>query len=234
MLGARSRCMKLFRFILFLTFALAIVSEAAQKLPTPSTANIEKWEKSIAAFETNDKTNAPPKNGILFIGSSSIKRWSTLEQDFPNFPVFNRGFGGSQVADSLHFANRIVLPYEPRQIVMFAGSNDLNAKKSPLQVFADYRAFVRRVHKSLPQTRISYIAITPCEKRIKQIEQVHEANRLVAEFAKKNRKLDFIDTASRMVDSDGNPLPDIFAADKLHLNEKGYAIWTRIIRPYLK
>src|SRR5689334_9747608 len=104
----------------------------------------------INAFADADHDNPPPTNAIVFVGSSSIRLWKTLAQDFPNHQVINRGFGGSQIIDSVNYADRIVFPYKPRQIVMYAGGNDINAKKTPEQVFADYRAFVAKVHAELP------------------------------------------------------------------------------------
>jgi lysophospholipase L1-like esterase len=213
---------------------IAFRAPAASPLPPPSASNFEKWEKSIVAFEQTDAQQAPPKNGILFIGSSSIRGWTTLSEDFPDFPVYNRGFGGSQIADSLHFADRIVLPYRPRQIVMFAGSNDINAGKSPEQVLADYIAFTERIHRQLPETRISWIPITPCFKRWSQIGRVRKANRLVAEYIETDQRLDYINTYDDMLAPDGKPRPDIFKADGLHLNPKGYAVWTGIVRRFLK
>jgi len=205
-----------------------------EKLPNPSASEVERWEKAIAAFEKSDQKNPPPKNGILFIGSSSIRRWGSLAADFPDKPVFNRGFGGSQIADSLHFADRIVLPYRPRQIVMFAGSNDVNSGKSSRQVFADFIAFCTKVHEALPQTRICWIPITPCEKRWSQLEVVKETNAMVADFCRTDTRVDYINTFADMLGEDGKPRADIFAADKLHLNAKGYAVWSKIVKPFLK
>src|SRR3954462_2033114 len=109
------------------------------------------FEKEIEAFEAADKTNPPPKNAILFIGSSSIRMWKDLAKDFPEFQVINRGFGGSEISDSVHYADRIVLPYHPRQIIMYAGGNDIHGGKSPEQVFSDFKAFVGAVRKALPE-----------------------------------------------------------------------------------
>ena len=226
-----------FSLTLVLIGFLAVGAESAVSpdgLPVPSKSNFEKWEKSIAAFEKKDADSPPPSNGILFIGSSSIRGWKTLEKDFPDLPVFNRGFGGSQITDSLHFADRIVLPYRPRQIVMFAGSNDVNAGKEPRQVLADFIAFCAKVHKDLPDTQISWIAITPCFKRWSQFESVKEANELVTEFCRSDKRLDYINTFDHMLAKDGKPRADIFVADGLHLNAKGYEVWTRIVRPFLK
>ncbi|MST00418.1 MAG: hypothetical protein EXS29_03785 [Pedosphaera sp.] len=193
-----------------------------------------KWEKDIAAFEARDKTNAPPKNAILFIGSSSIRLWKTLAADFPEHQVINRGFGGSQVSDSIEFAERIAFPYAPRLIVMYAGGNDINAKKSPEQVLADFKTFVGKVRVKLPKTRIAFISIAGNPARWVQIDRVRAANKLVADFCKTGENLDYIDTHSQMLGSDGQPLPDIFVADRLHMNEKGYVIWKRVVAPHLK
>ncbi len=202
--------------------------------PAQTPAEPSKWEKDITAFEARDKTNPPPKNAILFIGSSSIRLWKTLEKDFPQHPVINRGFGGSQVADSVEFAERIVFPYAPRLIVMYAGGNDLNAKKSPEQVLADFKTFVGKVRVKLPKTRIAFISIAGNPARWAQIERVRAANQLVADFCKNGENLDYIDTHSQMLGADGQPLPDIFVADRLHMNEKGYVIWKRVVAPHLK
>jgi lysophospholipase L1-like esterase len=191
------------------------------------------FEKEILAFEASDRTNPPPRGAILFIGSSSIRLWKTLAQDFPGHRVVNRGFGGSQIIDSVGYADRIVFPYQPKQIVLYAGGNDINAKKTPEQVFADYRAFVKKVHAKLPRTRIAYISIAPNPARWAQVEQVREANRLIAEHTKTDRRLTFIDTFTHMLGADGQPLPDIYVADRLHMNAKGYELWKGIVGPAL-
>ncbi|MFT4689075.1 MAG: lysophospholipase L1-like esterase [Limisphaerales bacterium] len=218
--------------IVLAALVVGTLSRAAE-LPPPSKADVEKWEKSITAFEMADKEQLPPKNGILFIGSSSIKRWKTLAQDFPKFPVYNRGFGGSQIADSRHFADRIVIPYQPRQIVMFAGSNDISKGKSPEQVVADFIAFVGKVHAAHPKIRISWLAITPCTKRWEQFADVTKANKLVSDYCARQNLLDYIHTVPHMM-KDGHPNDDLFVSDKLHLNADGYAIWTKLIAKYLK
>lgn len=193
-----------------------------------------RWEQDIRAFEAVDRTNPPPKNAILFVGSSSIRLWKTLAKDFPDKPVINRGFGGSFISDSVHFADRIVLPHRPRQIVMYAGGNDINAKKTPEQVAADFRAFVEKVHATLPDTRVAYIAIAPNPARWAQVERIKVANQLIAEFCRGNPKLAFIDVFPHMLGADGQPRPEIFVADRLHMNAKGYELWTGLVRPYLK
>ncbi|MGC8744296.1 MAG: SGNH/GDSL hydrolase family protein [Verrucomicrobiia bacterium] len=192
-----------------------------------------RWEKEIRAFEISDSTNKPPENCILFIGSSSIRLWKTLKEDFPDLPVVNRGFGGSQIADSVYYAERIVFPYRPRLIIMYAGVNDIAAGKSPEEVFEDFKTFVKKVHSRLPSTRIGFIAMSTNPARWNQVEKVKKGNKLIREFTLRDPRLFFIDTFSYMIREDGTPKPDIFVEDKLHMNKKGYEIWKNVIRPYL-
>lgn len=192
-----------------------------------------KWEKEIAAFEKADAEKLPPKNAILFIGSSSIRLWKTLAADFPNHKVINRGFGGSQLGDSVHFANRVVIPYRPRQIIVYAGGNDLNAGKEPSVAAGDFRAFVETVRAALPNVKIACISIAPNPARWAQVEKVRELNRQLAEYANTAKDVTFIDVFPHMLGADGQPLPGIFVADRLHMNPKGYAIWTKLILPHL-
>jgi len=219
---------------LALALVFLVAGCATPKLPPPSQGDVAKWEKEIAAFERSDKTNPPPSGAILFIGSSSIKRWTNLSASFPEFQVINRGFGGSQIADSVTFADRIVIPYHPRQIVFYAGGNDLNAKKTPEQVLADFRAFCEKVHAQLPDTRICFVSIAPNPARWAQIDRVRRANRLIRDHARWHSHVEYIDAHSHMLGKDGKSLPDIFVADRLHMNARGYAIWEKVIRPYLR
>ena len=136
------------------------VLSAGLVLGSETNHNFAAWEKAITKFEQMDATNPPPKNGVEFIGASTITRWQTLAQDFPSQPVFNRGFGGSQIVDSTHFAPRVIFPYAPRMIVLRAGGNDLWAGKSPDQVFADFREFAATVHAKLPDTEIVFLSWT--------------------------------------------------------------------------
>jgi lysophospholipase L1-like esterase len=192
------------------------------------------FENEILAFESSDRTNLPPKDAILFIGSSSIRLWKTLAGDFPKHKVINRGFGGSQIIDSVNYADRIVLPYRPRQIVLYAGGNDINGGKSPDQVFADYKAFVTKVHSVLPKTRITYISIAPNPARWAQVERVKAANERIAQHVKTDSRLGFIDVFPEMLGPDGQPKPDIYVEDRLHMNAKGYELWTGIVGKYLE
>jgi len=188
------------------------------------------WENDIAAFEASDRTNPPPKTPIVFVGSSSIRLWKTLAQDFPKHHVINRGFGGSQISDSVQHADRIVIPYKPRLVVMYAGGNDIHGGKSPETVFNDFKAFVDKVHKALPRTRIAYISIAPNPARWAEVDRVRAANKLISDYTRKQRRTEFIDVFPHMLGPDGLPKPDIYVADKLHMNERGYALWTDIVK----
>jgi lysophospholipase L1-like esterase len=211
---------------LFVTLAPQLRAESASD-------PFAKWEKEIAAFEEKDRQNPPPKGGIVFIGSSSIRKWTTLAEDFPHHRVLNRGFGGSQLIDSVHFADRIVLPYEPRMIVLYAGGNDIHAGKSPEQVFADFQAFVEAVRAKLPKTEIAYISIAGNPSRWAEVEKVKAANAMIENYIKGKAGLKFINAFPRMLGSDGQPRPEIFVADRLHMNAEGYQLWTEIVGQFL-
>lgn len=191
------------------------------------------FEAEIRAFEEGDRSSPPPRGAVLFIGSSSIRLWKTLAADFPKHGVVNRGFGGSQIEHSIRYIDRIVLPYAPKVVIMYAGGNDLNAGKDPARVAADFQAFVAAVHARLPATRIAYISVAPNPARFAQIERVKELNRRVAAFTAKDRRLAFIDVFPHMLGPDGKPRPEIFGPDRLHMNEQGYALWKGIVGPRL-
>ena len=216
------------RFPFQLLLALLVAATALAQSKTNS------FEKDILAFEAVDKTNPPPKEAVLFIGSSSIRMWKTLAQDFPAYRVINRGFGGSQISDSIHFAERIVIPYQPRVIVFYAGGNDINAGKSPETVANDFKTFARIVREKLPTTQLVYISVAPNPARWAQIGRVREANRLIRDYTAKESNLSFIDVHPHMLGDDGQPKPDIYLPDRLHMNEKGYEIWKRVAKEHLK
>jgi lysophospholipase L1-like esterase len=199
--------------------------------PTVDQRGPAKWEREIKAFEASDRTNSPPKHAILFVGSSSIRLWKTLAHDFPGEPVINRGFGGSRIADSTALADRIIFPYEPRTIVFYAGDNDLAEGRTPEQVAADYQDFVKTIRARLPDTRIAFISIKPSPLRWHLRDKIESANRQVA--AMKGDKLVFIDSYKAMLGADGQPRPDMFAADRLHMNAQGYHVWTALVKAQL-
>lgn len=195
-------------------------------------ADSDRWERAIRKFEESDRKAPPKPGGVLFIGSSSIRRWD-LNESFPDKGYINRGFGGSEIADSTRFADRIVIPYKPRVIVLYAGDNDISKGKSPEQVAADFREFVDKVHSKLPKTRIAFIAIKPSIARWKLYPKMKRANELISEFIAKDPSLSYVDIATPMLGNDGRPRQELFAKDNLHLSAKGYSIWASLVKPHL-
>lgn len=192
-----------------------------------------KWEKDIAAFEQADREHPPEKGSIVFTGSSTIRRWKTLAADFPRFRVVNRGFGGSQMEDSLHFAERILVPHEPSAVVIFAGSNDINAGKAPETVVENFKAFVAKLRTRLPKTEICFIEITTSPSRWTQRDKVLEANRQIRAFCEHTEGVKFIAAREKFLGSNGEPREELFEADRLHPNVDGYKILIEAIRPLL-
>ena len=183
------------------------------------------FEDEILRFEAADKARPPAEGGVLFVGSSSIRMWSSVATDFPQYATLNRGFGGSAISDSVRNADRIVTPYKPRAIVFFAGTNDLAGGKSVETVVMDYKAFVERVRAKLPTVPIAFIAITPAPSRWSKIGEIRQANALVKAYSDATPNLWFVDTYPRMVNNIGGPRPELFGPDNLHMVAKGYAIW---------
>ncbi len=214
-------------FTVLLTLALSV---GALRAAPP--AGSSRWEPEIRAFEAQDRTNPPPVDAVLFIGSSSFRLWKTMAQDLAGERVINRGFGGSEIHDSTVFAERIIFPYHPRMIVLYAGDNDLAAGKSVEEVVEDYSELVHKVRVQLPKVRIAFVSIKPSPSRWRLKDKIVEANRQIAGM--KDDRLAFIDVFTPMLGPDGNPRQDLFEKDGLHPNEKAYKIWAARIRPYLK
>jgi lysophospholipase L1-like esterase len=201
----------------------------AQDGPNPA-----RWEAEIRAFEAADASDPPPYGGIIFTGSSSIRLWTTLREDFPGLPVLNRGFGGSMLPEVTYFLERTVLPHRPALVVVYCGGNDIHAGRSAPQVFADFQALVAALHTATPTTRIAYISIAPNPARWAEVDTVRAANRAIQAYVETDPRLAYIDVFSRMLGPDGRPKPDIYVEDGLHMNQAGYAIWTEVVRPYLE
>ena len=194
------------------------------------------FESEIAAFEEQDAKDPPAPGQILFIGSSSIRFWESLERDMQPRAVINRGFGGSMLHHSTHFAERIIFPYEPSAIVLYAGDNDMGSLTSPRsadQVAKDFDAFVAKVRSGLGPVPIFYIAIKPSTLREEQWPEMQKFNGMIADRTEQDPSLHFIDIATPMLNSEGTPKEEYLAWDGLHLNEKGYALWTKIVREAL-
>lgn len=205
----------------------------AAGLPALVQAQAPGWQKEMAAFEAQDRESPPAAGGIVFVGSSSIRLWD-LKKAFTGLPVINRGFGGSQVADAVAQVDLLVVKHRPRTVVFYAGDNDIAAGKAPAVVAADFRAFVEKVHSTLPQTRIAFIGIKPSLQRWALVGKVREANGYIRAFCEKDDRLGFVDVDGPMLGWDEKPRADLFVADGLHMTSKGYEVWTALVRPFLE
>ena len=192
------------------------------------------FSDEIEVFEKNDRKSPPSHGVILFVGSSSFKMWETMENDLAPLPVINRGFGGSTFADLLNFTDRIVIPYRPKIIVVYEGDNDLAGNPSAAETVLDNcRKFVQHVHKKLPDTMIFLLPLKPSPIRLELWPEMAKLNVAIAKFADKTENVGFIDIATPML-RDGAMRKELFIGDKLHMNWKGYAIWTSVIKPVLE
>lgn len=213
------------RFLLVVAVASAAFARAAGN---------DTWEAEIQRFEAADRSAPPPPGGVVFVGSSSIRLWSTLVEDFAGSRVLNRGFGGSRIADATRYAGRIVTPYRPRLVVLYAGDNDLAEGGDASGVLADFEAFVAAVRRSAPATPVAFISIKPSPARAQLLPAMRRANALVRAYAGRTRGVRYIDVFDPMLDAEGMPRIELFGPDGLHMNARGYALWTRLIAPELR
>ena len=185
-------------------------------------------EVFIENFLHWDQKNTYPKSCILFVGSSSIRKWPTARY-FGKFPIINRGFGGSHISDVNYYFNSIVAIYKPRIIVLYAADNDIDSKKTPEKVLADYKDFVALVHRDLPKTKIIYLPIKPSPSRWSMWNNMKQANSLIKMYIDSDKTQYYSDTATPMLDITGKPYSDLFVSDSLHLSEKGYDLWSKVL-----
>lgn len=201
--------------------------QAAAPAPSPAYA---RWKSSLDAFALTDKQQRPASDGVLFVGSSTIRLWPDLSQDFRQAPVvLNRGFGGSTMRDCNALVRELVIQYKPRHVMVYAGDNDLAEGRTPDGVLRSFANFVRSVRAELPNTRISYISIKPSPLRLALLSKVRETNALLAGYVQTVPNARYIDIFNPMLTADGLPRPELFLADRLHLNEAGYRLWQSVI-----
>jgi len=192
------------------------------------------WEE-IQAFKHQDSISAPPKKAILFVGSSSFRFWTDIQKDFPNHVIINRGFGGSSLPDVIRYAEEIILPYQPKQVVIYCGENDLSSRLSVSAntVFDRFVTLFKIIREKDPTVTITFVSIKPSPSRENIREKVIETNKLVFDFLKQNKNTSFVNVYDLMVDSNGMPKKELFMEDMLHMKPAGYAIWKNAIEPYL-
>lgn len=197
-------------------------------------ASAEPFADEIANFAAADRIALPPAHGVLFVGSSTIRMWPALAADFTGVPVIQRGFGGSELSDVVRYASRIVIPYKPRLIVLYAGDNDLAVAKAPQTVFREYKEFVQLIERASPETRIAFVSIKPSLARWALIDQIRSTNSMVRNFALTDPRLLYIDTFTSMLGPDGTPRKELFVEDGLHMSAAGYALWRDILDPIVR
>lgn len=216
-------------FLRLLTVALLLVSGFSKVVAQPA------FQNEIQAFKKQDSISPPPKNAILFTGSSSFRKWTDVQSYFPAYTIINRGFGGSVLPDVIRYANDIIIPYHPKQVLIYCGDNDLASSDSitPKIVADRFKQLFYVTRNALPKTRVSFVSIKPSPSRERLMPKMKQANSLIKSFLAKQKNTSYIDVFNPMLLPNGKPKPDLFLEDKLHMNEKGYVIWQKAIQPYL-
>lgn len=200
--------------------------------PLPARAQTDRWEKYVAAYEEADRIAPPPSGGIVFVGSSTIRRWDVATH-FPDVPIINRGIDGTELADILRYVDRLVLRYEPRLVVLYAGDNDISGGRLSEQVAVEFERFVRAVHARLPLTRILYIAVKPSPLRWLQADRMRLTNEIIRDICERDDRLGYVDFDGVMMGWDERPRHELFIEDGLHLSARAYQLWSTLLRPYL-
>nr|WP_234974968.1 SGNH/GDSL hydrolase family protein [Variovorax paradoxus] len=194
-----------------------------------------RWHNELAAFARADQERLPPPGGVVFVGSSTVRMWTRLAQDFARVPggVVNRGFGGSTLADCSLFARELVVRYKPRQVVVYAGDNDLAEGRTPLQVLDSFARFANTVRAELPDARISFISVKPSPSREQLMPQIRETNHVISAYLNLLPNSEFIDIYTPMLGADGRPRMELFRGDRLHMTDEGYRLWHSVIASHL-
>lgn len=210
-------------FLLFVA-AHAILTSCAQR----------PFQNEIEEYKELDKSTPPAKHGILFVGSSSVRLWKDLEKDFKEYPVINRGFGGSGLDHATMYAEEIIIPYEPKQVVIYSGENDVaGGKVKPADMVWRFKQLFNKIRKALPETNVVYISMKPSPSREQFRPVIEESNKLIKDFLAKQQNTAYVDIYSLMLDGSGKPRADLFVGDNLHMNRKGYEIWKKAVEPVL-
>ena len=209
-----------------LVLVLAVVAT-----PPARGQSIDRWEREVAAFEAADRAVAPAKGEIVFVGSSTIRLWD-LAASFPDLKTINRGIISSEMSDAVRLVDRIVTPYAPRIVVVYAGDNDIMGITSE-QITINFERFVRAVHARFPTTRILYIGIKPSLLRWGQVDRMRAANAMIEQFCERDDRLGFVDVDHALLGWDEKPRPELYVEEGLHLSAAGYQILTALVRPFL-
>ena len=212
-------------FIVYICLLLINISEAQTAFPP--------FANDILRFKKQDSIQPPAKNAILFVGSSSFTRWNNIESYFPGYIIINRGFGGSTLIDVIRYAYDVIIPYQPKQVVIYCGENDLASNVPSGEVVKRFKTLYQLIRINLPNTKVHFVSIKPSPSRSHLIPKMKEVNQQVSAFLKKEKNTGFINVYPSLLDEKGNIRDELFVEDKLHVNEKGYALWQKIILPHL-
>lgn len=193
------------------------------------------FRKEIDAFKKKDSLQMPASHSILLVGSSSFTKWTDVQDYFPGYPMLNRGFGGSSLPDVIRYVDDIIFPYNPKQVIIYCGENDVASSDTITAqiVLQRFQQLFFTIRNKLPKVPVAFISIKPSPSRWKFEPVIVEANRFIKKFLRKQTKTKFVNVHDAMLNKDGSVMTDIFLGDNLHMNEKGYKIWQKVLRPFL-
>jgi lysophospholipase L1-like esterase len=221
------------RYFLYLFTCFLLACNTNSKPDTQIVATPPFWN-DIQNFKKQDSVSFPPKNAILLIGSSSFTKWTDVQDYFPGYTIVNRGFGGSTLLDEIRYVNDIVFPYQPKQIIIYCGENDLASSDTvtAAMVFDRFKQLFQMI-RGKTEAPIADISMKPSPSRRHLFPKMRQGNQLIKDFLATQKNAVFIDVHQKMLNTPGEPFPEIFLSDSLHMNAKGYAIWQKEIQPYL-
>ena len=212
---------------IILSFSLLTVSDAfSQNEQAP-------FYKDIISFSKQDSTNPPPKGAILFTGSSSFTKWTNVQEMFPGHTIINRGFGGSSLPDVIRYAENVIYPYEPKQVVIYCGDNDIEGGADSKIVTERFKTLFHMIRKKLPAASIVFVSIKPSPSREKFLPVARQVNQLIKNYLWQQGNAGFVDVFTPMLNVEGKARPELFLDDMLHMKPEGYVIWQKAMEPYL-
>jgi lysophospholipase L1-like esterase len=213
--------------VLIIFFSVSVFSFAQTEDPT-------KWESEVKAYEKQDSLQPAPTNGIVFTGSSSIRLWKDISQKFPGKKIINRGIGGSELTDIIHYADRLIYQYKPKKVFIYCGGNDINDGKTPERILEDFKTLYFSIKSHLPNTKVYYISIQTAPIRVAKTEAFKRANELIKAYISSKTQDVFVDVFPLLLDNSGKPKQEFFGEDSLHMNKLGYERWARVLKPYVE
>ena len=222
------------KYLLYILTCFLLACNTNSEPDTKTVATPPFWN-DIQNFKKQDSVSFPPKNAILLIGSSSFTKWTDVQDYFPGYTIINRGFGGSTLLDEIRYVNDIVFPYQPKQIIIYCGENDLASSDTvTASMVLDRFKQLFQMMRDKSEAPIAYISMKPSPSRRHLFPKMREGNQLIKDFLATQKNTAFIDVHQKMLDLTGEPLPEIFLDDSLHMNAKGYAIWKKEMEPYMQ